>query len=71
MLRRYLAGDGRLDPTTDGWRLEVNPTTGYNDAQVDDTHGRFRRISSSAAASIDARSTGFLGIASRHLGFGL
>jgi hypothetical protein len=42
MLRRYLAGDGRLEPTTDGWRLEVNPATGYNDAQLDDTRGRAR-----------------------------
>jgi hypothetical protein len=42
MLKRYLAGDGRLEPTTDGWRLEVNPATGYNDAQLDDTRGRAR-----------------------------
>jgi hypothetical protein len=43
MLTRTLAGKGRIEPTTDGWRLHLGPTTGYIDAQLDDTQGRSRR----------------------------
>ena len=43
MLTRFLTGNGRIDPTTDGWRLHLGPATGYSDAQLDDTQGRWRR----------------------------
>jgi hypothetical protein len=42
MLTRFLAGNGRIEPATDGWRLCRGPTTGYCDAQLDDTQGRSR-----------------------------
>jgi hypothetical protein len=43
MLTRYLAGKGRVEPTTDGWRLRLESAAGYSDAQLDDTSGRSRR----------------------------
>jgi len=43
MLTRTLAGQGSIEPTRDGWRLHLGPTTGYSNAQLDDTSGRSRR----------------------------
>ena len=39
MLGIFIAGSGRVEATANGWRLLVSPSSGYSDAQLDDTQG--------------------------------
>ena len=42
MLTRFTAGNGRVEATAEGWRLHLPSSSGYSDAQLDDTQGRVR-----------------------------
>ena len=43
VLGKFTAGSGRVEATPNGWRLLVSASSGYSDAQLDDTQGRARR----------------------------
>src|SRR3990172_1748628 len=42
VLTRFTAGNGRVEATAEGWRLHLPSSSGYSDAQLDDTQGRVR-----------------------------